>query len=135
MRLTAEQQELLRDPRVRWLAGAYLKEGRVKGMTQGYRVGYDEGHAVGREEGEVAGFRLRRLAQEKARCTPRRKVDVAAHRLLEDLARGPRPATEVRDALLAGGVGARTIDTAKGSLGVVSRRLEGRWWWELPEPE
>lgn len=66
----------------------------------------------------------------------RTKRDDAADFLREELADGPRPVKEIKDAAGEAGIGWRTIEDAKAELKVSARRegfgKEGGWKWSLP---
>ncbi|MEE8253605.1 MAG: hypothetical protein V3R17_06695 [Hyphomicrobium sp.] len=51
--------------------------------------------------------------------------------LREALANGPVPATQLQGEAKDLGIAQRTLDRAKGRVGVRSRRREGHWVWEL----
>ena len=52
--------------------------------------------------------------------------------LLLALRSGPRRATEVHSEARRAGIAERTLDRAKGELGVTSERRNGEWLWCLP---
>lgn len=62
-----------------------------------------------------------------------RPIDDAVDFLETELARGPRPETEIRAKASLAGITKRTLDRAKKELGVESKkRGMGAWYWHLP---
>lgn len=57
--------------------------------------------------------------------------------LLEELDKGPRPATQIRTYMLNQGVSKNTLERAKSEAGIVSVQVnvrEGKtWYWSRPE--
>ena len=57
---------------------------------------------------------------------------LTADRFLTDvLASGQRPSTEIRSLAKRYGIADRTLDRAKGRLGVQARKIGRTWFWEL----
>lgn len=54
--------------------------------------------------------------------------------LTDELANGPRPVTELRDAAEGAGLSWRTVERGKKQLGVRARKTATVWMWELPAP-
>lgn len=62
----------------------------------------------------------------------RSKQELAVDYMKSILANGPVEATVVEQQLIECGISQRTIKTAKKTIGVVSRRIENKWFWNLP---
>ncbi len=60
-------------------------------------------------------------------------VDVAAAWLLAQLSQGELPASDLQIAATLHGIKDRTLNRAKKQLGVVSRKVENRWYWALQD--
>ncbi len=67
----------------------------------------------------------------------RTERDDAIEFLSAELADGPRPAKEIKDAANAANIHERTLKRAKSDLGIQSTKdgLNGGWRWRLPEQE
>ena len=60
------------------------------------------------------------------------KQELAVDYMKSILAHGPVEATVVEQQLIEYGISQRTIKTAKKTIGVMSRRVENKWFWSLP---
>ena len=60
-------------------------------------------------------------------------LDVARAWLLTQLADGAQQAINLQIAAAAKNISDRTLNRAKKSLGIVSRKTKDSWLWELPK--
>lgn len=80
---------------------------------------------------EVAAADLLELPDHEART----ERDDAIDFLRAELAEGPKPTNEIRNAAVKANIADRTLKRAKAQLGVTSKKdgLNGGWTWHLPE--
>ena len=52
--------------------------------------------------------------------------------MIKLLAHGPKKATNITEEIMKHGISDRTIKNAKRSIGIVSTRKSGLWYWSLP---
>jgi hypothetical protein len=62
-------------------------------------------------------------------------LETAKSWLLAELAAGPKGAVALATAAKGAGVAGRTLERARKSLKLKPRRMQGRVYWMLPEPE
>lgn len=84
----------------------------------------------------MQGYREGRASVLAERPRARRRAEVM-RMLLEELDKGPRPATQIRTYMLNQGVSKNTLERAKTEAGIVSVQVkvsEGKtWYWSRPE--
>src|SRR5262249_39704301 len=61
--------------------------------------------------------------------------EAAQNLLIELLADGPKPTTDIEAAAAAHGIGEKSLKNAKIALYIRAARVGGRWWWCLPGQE
>jgi len=62
-------------------------------------------------------------------------MEAAGALLLEMLANGARPTTEIEASAAAKGIGEKSLKNAKKALFIRAERAGGRWYWYLPGQE
>ena len=84
--------------------------------------------------GNVAGSAddLMNQGQPERRAPKGRDAAVFLATALED---GPVAAEEVKERAKADGISEKTLKRAKGTLGVESYQMAGKWYWRMPETE
>jgi hypothetical protein len=104
----------------------------VSAKGPSWRYGFDaDGRFEWRGHSSLSAADL--VARRKAARGPGAcKTEEAADWLTLALAGGPRLAREIYSEAERAGVSERTLDRAKGELGVVSERTGSGWFWRLP---
>ena len=72
------------------------------------------------------------LQTDHSLSTKQERVAEMLKRMLEN---GPVEATVAQDAIIEAGIGAKTIKITKTIVGVVSKRMNNKWYWCLPGKE
>jgi putative DNA primase/helicase len=72
------------------------------------------------------------LAGKNENLTKREEADILLRRWLKD---GPLRSIEVRERVKEAGIALNTFKAAKKDIGVVSKKIDDVWWWELPAAE
>ena len=72
------------------------------------------------------------LAGRKSSPKPENQLDKAKRFLETTLTKGAAPAAELVELAKEQGISAKTLNRAKEALGVISVKLGGKWFWQIP---